>query len=721
VVILRILLTGATGFIGKRLLERLNELGHEVYTLVRYVSGGRYNFYSKNIVYADLRDGDAVRKAVLEVKPEIVIHLAALTAVSFSFLNPTDVFHTNTIGTIHLAEAAKEVGVKQFVHSSTSEVYGIQRDFPIKEDAILNPTSPYAVSKIAAENYLWLMYKIYNFPITIMRPFNSILEGEEVLIFNAGNPKIVNIEEIKEIKNISLPTYDEVGNYQESVPTKLIVHYYDGDAYEISVLGRRVKVTGDHSVFTIKNNKLVPIFARELKRNNYVALAKYIQIPPNDKLLIKIPEMVSDPTKYSVLIKGKHKIYSIPLSDLGRENVPKDAEIRTRHSTSKMPAMIRVSNDILWLFGLFTAEGNANIYRNSNARICFTSHLKHLEKAKEILQKEFKINAHIRYSKGRFAPTLYFNNKIFYEMLVNLELTGYAREKKIPTWVLTLPKDRLKYYLKGLWDGDGTKLQKGFQISTSSKKLVKTLQLALLRFGYYPCVQHIKNTLKGKEYFSFRVTCWGIPPNPFEWKEDQTLNPNKQTKIINDIVLGKVKSIKKFHYSGKVYDFQVPGNENFLAGDFVLCHNSFSRANVQNRHYVVERAITGALENGVINLHNPKPIREFIFRDDHVEAYIKALGNEKAIGQAFNVCYGVGYTIEEMANKVAEIVEQKFGKKVKVEFKREPDRPLDIPKLVGDPTKIKEVLGWRPKFDLEKGLIKAIDEWNSVLKGGKFE
>lgn len=312
----KILVTGTTGFIGSCLVARLEKEGYEnVFRLQRYVSGGRFNFYSRQkVVFADLRDGEAVRKAVQSVKPDVMIHLGATTAVSFSFLNPADVLHVNAVGTIHLAEAAREFGVEQMIHSSTSEFYGIQKEFPIKEDAVPNATSPYAVSKIAAENYLWLMHKMYNFPITIMRPFNS-----------------------------------------------------------------------------------------------------------------------------------------------------------------------------------------------------------------------------------------------------------------------------------------------------------------------------------------------------------------------------------------------------------------FGRANVRNRHYVVERAICGALENGVINLHNPKPIREFVFRDDHVEGYMSALGNKKALGEAFNICYGVGWTIEEMANKVAGIVERKTGKPVKVEFLREPDRPMDIPVLWGDPTKAKTVLGWRPKYDLESGLSKAIDEWATVL------
>jgi len=310
---MNILVTGATGFIGSCLVPRLRAEGHDVWVLARYVSGGRYDYYGRDrVVFADLRDGEAVRSAVLQVKPQVVIHLAAQTAVSFSFLNPVDVFHTNTIGTIHLAEATRDSGLEQFIFASTSEYYGNQQELPIKEDTLPNPTSPYAVSKIACENYLWLLHRLYDFPLTVMRPFNS-----------------------------------------------------------------------------------------------------------------------------------------------------------------------------------------------------------------------------------------------------------------------------------------------------------------------------------------------------------------------------------------------------------------YNRSHLKNKHYVVERAVTGALEEGVIRLHNAKPVRDFVYRDDHVEGYCKVLG--KGIGEAFNLCTGTGHSIEEMANLVANLVEKKINKRVKIEFGREPDRPLDIWTLVGSPEKAKRLLGWEPHYNLESGLGKTIDDWAKVL------
>ena len=112
-----------------------------------------------------------------DVQPEYCIHLAAVSAVSFSYEHPIEVNEANYLGTINLAEACKEVPhFKQFIFAGTSEEYGITLKGAkqyLTEESELNPNSPYAVSKIAADIYLRYMYKAYGFPVTILRPFNT--------------------------------------------------------------------------------------------------------------------------------------------------------------------------------------------------------------------------------------------------------------------------------------------------------------------------------------------------------------------------------------------------------------------------------------------------------------------------------------------------------------------------------------------------------------------
>jgi len=174
---MRILVTGATGFIGGRLLERLIEDGsHDLYSLQRYVTG-RYVLgadHGVKTVFCDLRDHFAVRAAIREVQPEIVFHLAAISPVSYSYDHPNEVIEANLIGTVNLAEAClREVShFKHFLFASTSETYG-NGPTPKTEETPQNPNSPYSVSKHAAEKYVLYMFDAYKFPATVLRPFNT--------------------------------------------------------------------------------------------------------------------------------------------------------------------------------------------------------------------------------------------------------------------------------------------------------------------------------------------------------------------------------------------------------------------------------------------------------------------------------------------------------------------------------------------------------------------
>lgn len=173
---MRILITGATGFIGSHLLSSLLEQEHEVFALERYMTG-RYVLganRSVKTVFGDLRDHFSVRQVIREVQPEVVMHLAAISPVSYSYDHPNEVIETNFIGSVNLAEACRrEVPhFRQFLFASTSETYG-NGPVPKTEDTPQNPNSPYAVSKLAAEKYVLYMRDAYGFPITVLRPFNT--------------------------------------------------------------------------------------------------------------------------------------------------------------------------------------------------------------------------------------------------------------------------------------------------------------------------------------------------------------------------------------------------------------------------------------------------------------------------------------------------------------------------------------------------------------------
>ena len=179
----KIVITGASGFIGSELIEKLKDF--EVHSIERYVTGryavkGMDSLGDIQIIkhYASLTDYPAIRNIIHEVKPEYVIHLAAISAVSFSYDHFIEVGEVNYLGTINLAEACyREVPYfKQFIFAGTSEEYGMTLDNPdnaLNEDSKLMPNSPYAVAKAAGDYYLKYMGLAYNFPYTILRAFNT--------------------------------------------------------------------------------------------------------------------------------------------------------------------------------------------------------------------------------------------------------------------------------------------------------------------------------------------------------------------------------------------------------------------------------------------------------------------------------------------------------------------------------------------------------------------
>jgi nucleoside-diphosphate-sugar epimerase len=185
---MRVLVTGATGFVGSRLLERLALGGrHELFSLRRYVTGrdDSASSYSAKIVVCDLRDPIAVKAAVSDVQPEAVFHLASISPVSYSYDHPSEVMDVNLSGTIHLAEACRrEVPrFRHFLFASTSETYG-NGAVPKREDTPQSPNSPYAVSKQAAEKYLMYLWEASRFPVTVLRGFNTYgrRENSEYLV-----------------------------------------------------------------------------------------------------------------------------------------------------------------------------------------------------------------------------------------------------------------------------------------------------------------------------------------------------------------------------------------------------------------------------------------------------------------------------------------------------------------------------------------------------------
>lgn len=177
---MKVLVTGADGFIGSHLTEALVRQGHDVRAFVLYNSFNSWGWLdcspadiraSLDIFAGDIRDPRGVSAAMKGC--EAVLHLAALIAIPYSYHSPDTYVDTNIKGTLNVLQAAREQGVKRVIHTSTSEVYGTARSVPIAEEHPLQGQSPYSATKIAADQLALSFNRSFGLPVTIVRPFNT--------------------------------------------------------------------------------------------------------------------------------------------------------------------------------------------------------------------------------------------------------------------------------------------------------------------------------------------------------------------------------------------------------------------------------------------------------------------------------------------------------------------------------------------------------------------
>jgi NAD dependent epimerase/dehydratase len=176
----KILVTGAGGFIGSHLTERLMREGHDVRAFVHYNAFSSWGWLdhlepelrkSLDVFQGDVRDAGGVRTAMRG--RDVVLHLAALIAIPYSYHSPDTYVQTNVTGTLNIVQAARDLDVQKVVHTSTSEVYGTARFVPITEEHPLQGQSPYSATKIGADQIALSFHAAFGTPVAVIRPFNT--------------------------------------------------------------------------------------------------------------------------------------------------------------------------------------------------------------------------------------------------------------------------------------------------------------------------------------------------------------------------------------------------------------------------------------------------------------------------------------------------------------------------------------------------------------------
>jgi dTDP-glucose 4,6-dehydratase len=253
---MKVLITGAAGFIGSHLCELFVKKGSAVRAFVRYTSDNRRGWLDSSInkndievIAGDIRDYDSVKGAMQGV--DYVFHLAALIGIPYSYVSPLAYIKTNIEGTYNILQAARELKIQKVIHTSTSEVYGSAQYVPIDEKHPINPQSPYAASKSAADQLALSFFRSFNLPVAIVRPFNTYGPRQSFraviptiisqLLFEAG-VKLGNLSALRDMNFVedTCEGFYQVGLHKNSIGEIINI----GSGREISIKELAMLISG---------------------------------------------------------------------------------------------------------------------------------------------------------------------------------------------------------------------------------------------------------------------------------------------------------------------------------------------------------------------------------------------------------------------------------------------------------------------------------------------
>ena len=306
----KVLITGAGGFIGSHLVDRLIDFGCHVRCFVHYNSRNDYGQLKElpdekikqiEIIAGDLKDANAVYKCIKGV--DTVFHLGALIAIPYSYLHPNDVIETNILGTLNVFMAARDNDVNKIIHTSTSEVYGTAQYVPIDEKHPLQAQSPYSASKIGADKIAESFYKSYSLSVATIRPFNVYGPRQSA---RAVIPTIITQALIKEsiylgnitptrdytyIKDtveafINIAESDETSGHTFNIGSNFEISIGDLAKKIVKLLGRDIKILHDENRFRPENSEVQRLMADNKEALNAFGWTPKVSLEDGLKLTI---------------------------------------------------------------------------------------------------------------------------------------------------------------------------------------------------------------------------------------------------------------------------------------------------------------------------------------------------------------------------------------------------------------------------------------------------
>jgi nucleoside-diphosphate-sugar epimerase len=637
----------------------------------------------------------------------------------------------------------------------------------------IGPRGVYDEAKRFAEAVTMAYHRVHKLDVRIVRIFNSILADETVVLFNDETAHIEPIGDYSDSidssplivpRRIYVPSFNpKTFRMELRLANALIKHSSaHNDAFLIKTrYGRQVRVTGDHSVF--RRNKhgepeAVPV--RELKEGDYLAIPAYLPVAEQDLESINIAEhliqhtsgeelweyvLVSDELR--PLIEEQREFIIEKIAESGRFSAhrgrraayiawwkfrrdgilplfvvsalmrrgpwrwPDDAWLRPYKNGggTAVRNRVKVTDDMLWMLGLYVAEG-CSVSKEGDYRLLLSSDQAFVARATQVLASHFGVEPRYKAPEPQRGPGLYVDSRLLlYAFDRIFRVVAKSHEQRVPAWIMQLPLTRVKHFLEGYREGDGTHTnyqeKRELAFNTVSEGLATDLTYLLMRFGIVASVGHYESSFSrypGRRYPFHRVTVCEVSNfDILTW--DQGVTQQLNAARLGDLVWAKIRSIDPIEPTPYVYDFVVEGFENFVAGNGVACHNTYGPRNRVNDGRVVPTFINQALRGEPLTVFGEgSQTRSFQYVDDLVE------GIRRLMDAQFNKPVNIGNPNEMTILEFAKLILRLTGSRSEVEYR---PLPVDDPKTRRpDITRAKEVLGWEPRVPVEEGLKKTI-EW----------
>jgi UDP-glucuronate decarboxylase len=563
----------------------------------------------------------------------------------------------------------------------------------------------------------------------------------------------------------SVPAFGPGGRQQAATATHLIAHPTEARCFEVRTrYGRSIRVTGDHSIFVEgPGGEPEPRPVDELEVGDRVAIARRIEVPERDRRTVSMLDVWSraeaDPWDLGVEAEGvgelvwerRRELFGllvsqrrnkgpnwrngawtklirmrhtdrVPVPVLRRlfQGMPAGARVLQWQAGSRvsLPATIEITDSMLWLLGLWVAEGSWHDGPKGGF-LTISCEQAVLDRAKEIVERELGLHVVCAPASVARAASIFIHSKLLLRLMDYLGFAG--NRKRIPGWVLGLPLSRLKWFLEGYREGDGVHsgkhLEEGIRHTfvTTSDELKDDLVVAFARFGLVPSVGSYSSRIKKKTgdrkypFWSLSL-CHVSPWSPLEW--DGGVSQRLNARVTGDLVWAAIKEIKEIEATPLVYDFSVPGLENFWAGTGVIAHNTYGARMRPHDGRAIPTFLRQALGNRPITVFGDgSQTRSFCFVSDLIRGII-ALAES---GHHYPV--NIGNPDEFTLLELADIIKELTGSTAEIIYEALPE---DDPKQRKPNIALaNELLGWSPEVSLRDGLQRTIEQSGvELLIGG---